>query len=679
MKILLAAINAKYIHSNLAVYSLRACAGEYQEAVEIAEFTINNQKDYILEQIYKKKPDVLCFSCYIWNLDYVESIAREFHKLCPSIPIWVGGPEVSYEVEDFLQTHPEITGVMIGEGEETFRELCSYYVESEKEAQEIEMQHTCERVDMEIGVDAQSMDTESMCVNIDMKDSNMIRWRDRDDRSGKKELQQIRGIAYRESCNVCKGDDVQRNQIAEKSATASGLRIVRTESRGIMDMSEIPFCYNTMEDFSNRIIYYESSRGCPFSCSYCLSSVDKTLRFRDLALVKKELQFFIDQKVPQIKFVDRTFNCNHKHAMEIWRFVKEQDNGVTNFHFEVSADLLNEEELALIADMRPGLIQLEIGVQSTNEVTIQEIHRTMKLERLQEVVRQIQAGGNIHEHLDLIAGLPYEDYLTFRRSFNEVFAWKPNQLQLGFLKVLKGSYMYEHAKEYGILYHDTPPYEVLSTNWLSYDEVLRIKQVEEMLEVYYNSGQFEITMKILEKLFENAFDMFQELGEFYECKGYFGMSHSRIRRCEILLEFLEERMSGQGLTLGRQNFSVIHQLEGDNNKSTSDAIVKLQVWSPETMGLVREALIFDLYYRENCKSRPKWAIDPATFKQMTRTYCANGKLSHIEPFHYVFPDKSERTIAALPERTAETVWVLFHYDRRDPLDHQAEVEYIKEP
>lgn len=288
MKILLTAINAKYIHSNLAVYSLRACAGEYRDQVEIAEFTINNQKDYILEQIYKKKPDVLCFSCYIWNLDYVESVSREFHKLCPEVPIWVGGPEVSYEVEAFLQTHPQITGVMIGEGEKTFREVCAYY-------------------------------------------------------SNGGDLGKISGIAFQE----------------KESAKEEAARVVFTPAREPMDMSSIPFCYDTMEDFSNRIIYYESSRGCPFSCSYCLSSIDKKLRFRNIELVKKELQFFIDQKVPQIKFVDRTFNCNHAHAMAIWKFIKENDNGVTNFHFEISADLINEEELALISDLRPGLIQLE--------------------------------------------------------------------------------------------------------------------------------------------------------------------------------------------------------------------------------------------------------------------------------------------------------------------------------
>ena len=571
MKILLTAINAKYIHSNLAIYSLRACAGEYKSQIELAEFTINNQKDYILEEIYKRKPDILCFSVYIWNLDYVESVAREFKKICPDTPVWVGGPEVSYEVEDFLTSHPEIDGVMIGEGEETFREVCGYY-------------------------------------------------------AGNRELDSIQGIAYRDN---------------------NGIRV--TESRAIMDMSRIPFCYDTMEDFSNRIIYYESSRGCPFSCSYCLSSVDKSLRFRDTELVKKELLFFINQKVPQIKFVDRTFNCNHAHAMEIWHFIKEHDNGVTNFHFEISADLINEEELKLISDMRPGLIQLEIGVQSTNEVTIKEIHRTMKLERLKEVVRAIQSGANVHEHLDLIAGLPYEDYDSFAGSFDEIYELKPNQLQLGFLKVLKGSFMYDHAKEYGIIYHDRPPYEVLSTKWISFDDVLRIKKVEEMLEVYYNSGQFEITMKLMDVLYDSAFDFFQRLGDFYEEKGYLAMSHSRIRRCEILLEFMQAELQAK---------------EGERKPSD---IVKM----------LEEALIFDLYYRENCKSRPGWAVDAATFKKMTHRYCSRGKLSHVEPFHYRFPDKKQRSIDILPVREKEPVWVLFHYDDRDPLDNQAGIEYVE--
>lgn len=575
MKLLLTAINAKYIHSNLAVYSLKASAGEYKENVEIAEFTINNQADYILEEIYKRKPDVLLFSCYIWNLSMIEEVMREFHKLCPNVPIWLGGPEVSFEVETFLQQHSEVTGVMMGEGEETFRELCKIYLDQ---------------------------DVKTGSTNL-----------------GKADLENTRGIGF-----AYVEDETRQIQV--------------NEWRNILDMSTLPFSYNKMEDFSNRIIYYESSRGCPFSCSYCLSSVDKKLRFRNLDLVKEELQFFIDQKVPQIKFVDRTFNCHHEHAMEIWKYIHEHDNGVTNFHFEVSADLLNEEELALMAQMRPGLIQLEIGVQSTNEATIKEIKRTMKLERLKEIVEKVKSFGNIHQHLDLIAGLPYEDYDTFRKSFDEIYELQPNQLQMGFLKVLKGSYMFEHAKEYGILYHDNPPYEVLATKWLSYDDVLKMKRIEEMLEVYYNSGQFEVTMKVLKKHFDSAFDMFQKLGDYYEANGYFGMSHSRIRRCEILMEFLKEEWQQQS--------------EGES-------------W----FHCVQQALVFDLYYRENCKSRPSWAGAYDLLKPYVRHYCKNGKMSHIEMFSYDFLG-GDYTCQDDP------VFALFSYDKRDPLTHQAKVEYV---
>lgn len=575
MKIVLTAINAKYIHSNLAVYSLKASAGVHKECVEIAEFTINNSADYILKEIYTRKPDVLMFSCYIWNLSMIEEVIREFHKLCPNVPIWLGGPEVSFEVEAFLRNHPEVTGVMMGEGEETFRELCDVYVEQKEPETDVRLE--------------------------------------------KKDLENIKGIAF-----AYIEDGERKFQI--------------NEWRSIMDMSTLPFSYDKMADFSNRIIYYESSRGCPFSCSYCLSSVDKKLRFRDLELVKEELQFFIDQKVPQIKFVDRTFNCHHEHAMEIWKYIHEHDNGVTNFHFEVSADLLNEEELCLMSQMRPGLIQLEIGVQSTNEVTIKEIKRTMKLERVKEVVERVKSFGNIHQHLDLIAGLPYEDYDTFRQSFDEIYALQPNQLQMGFLKVLKGSYMFEHTKEYGILYHDNPPYEVLSTNWLSYDEVLKMKRIEEMLEVYYNSGQFEITMKVLGTHFDSAFDMFQKMGDFYEAKGYFGMSHSRMRRCEILMEFLEQEWQ-------------MDEVYG------------------EWYDCVRQALVFDLYYRENCKSRPSWAMAYEQLKPYVRHYCKNGKMSHVEMFSYDFLGGNYMYLD-------EPVFVLFSYDKRDALTHQAYVQYV---
>ena len=518
MKTVLVAINAKYIHSNLAVYSLRAYAKTYREEISIAEYTINQQTNDILMDLYKKKPDMLCFSCYIWNLTYVENVIREIRKLMPEIPIWVGGPEVSYDSEDVLERLPEVTGVMFGEGEETFLELMQHY----------------------------------HCEGNPLKD--------------------IMGVAYR--------DEDKRIRV--------------NAWRPVIDLSTVPFVYEDMEGFKNKIIYYESSRGCPFSCSYCLSSVDKCLRFRDIDLVEKELQFFIDEQVPQVKFVDRTFNCNHKHAMAIWRYLTEHDKGITNFHFEVAADLLNEEELQLIEQMRPGLIQLEIGVQSTNEVTIKEIRRTMKFSEVARIVKRISQNKNVHQHLDLIAGLPYEDLESFKKSIDDVYRLYPEQLQLGFLKVLKGSYMEEQRDNYGLVYQSKPPYEVLYTKWLSYEDVLELKKVEEMVEVYYNSGQFMYTLRQLEKEFDSPYQMYCELGRYYEQHNLHMMSHSRVRRYEILLEFIKEKHT-------------------------------------EQEELYRELLVFDLYLRERVKSRPTFAGDYTVSKEVKRE---QGKMSHVEMFHY---------------------------------------------
>lgn len=548
MKILLAACNAKYIHSNLAVYNLRAYAGEYREHIILKEYTINQQKDEILRDIYLENPDIICFSCYIWNISFVKEIAEDLKKILPESVFWAGGPEVSFDAEDFLKKNPGFFGVMVGEGEETFRELCRFYVEN------------------------------------------------------KGSLEEISGIAF-----------------------YFGEKIRHNGWREIMDLSKVPFAYENMEDFRNKIVYYESSRGCPFSCSYCLSSVDKKLRFRNLDPVKKELQFFIDRKVPQVKFVDRTFNCKHSHAMEIWQYILEHDNGITNFHFEISADLLKEEELSLMEKMRPGLIQLEIGVQSTNPDTIKAIRRTMDFERLSEIVNKIHSFGNIHQHLDLIAGLPYENYDSFRNSFNQVYALKPEQLQLGFLKVLKGSLMKEMEEEYGIVHKEKEPYEVLSTKWLSYGEILKLKTVESMVEVYYNSGQFQNTLNYIESFFEDAFSLYEELGKFYEEKGYHSISHSRMKRYEILLEFLE----------GYQEIS-------------REKVV--------------DAMILDLYLRENLKSRPSFAPSQKSYEKMVWEYRREKKIpktAHIEVF-----------------QNGEVV--LFDYEKRNPLTNNAETKRINE-
>jgi len=544
MKILLAACNAKYIHSNLAVYDLQAYASEYADHIVLKEYTINQLKDDIMRDIYLEHPDVVCVSCYIWNLSFVKELMADLTKILPDVDFWAGGPEVSYDAEKFLTENQEFKGVMVGEGEETFKELAGYYIEKNPQ-----------------------------------------------------NLKNMTGICYRD-----------------------GDQIIHNGWRQIMDLSRIPFIYKDLSDFKNRIIYYESSRGCPFSCSYCLSSIDKKLRFRDTEMVKKELQFFIDNKVPQVKFVDRTFNCKHDHAMAIWKYINEHDNGVTNFHFEISADLLREEELQEMSTMRPGLIQLEIGVQSTNPDTIKAIHRTMDFEKLKGIVDRIHSFGNIHQHLDLIAGLPYEDYDSFRHSFNDVYALKPQQLQLGFLKVLKGSHMMEMCQEYGIVYKTREPYEVLSTKWLDYDHVLKLKTVENMVEVYYNSGQFQNTLEYLEGFFPDAFSIYERLGNFYMEKGYGDISHTRMRRYEILLEFLEN--------------------------------------VPEiSMDQVKDQMIYDLYLRENLKSRPGFARDQKPFERQIWDFRKREKVAknaHVEVF-------------------ADGKVLLFDYADRDPLTNNARV------
>ena len=562
MKVLLTAINAKYIHSNLAVYSLRAYAGKYAQQTEIAEYTINQPMDDILSDIYKKRPDVLCLSCYLWNILYVEQLITEISKVLPGMQIWLGGPEVSYNAVSVMKKYPQVTGVMCGEGEETFLELMEHWMGEGKD------------------------------------------------------LSMIQGIVYRKEENC-----------------------IQNEVRPVMDLSKVPFVYDHIEDFQNKIVYYESSRGCPFSCSYCLSSIDKCLRFRDLELVKKELQFFIDHEVPQVKFVDRTFNCKHSHSMAIWTYLKEHDRGKTNFHFEVAADLLNEEELNLIASLRPGLIQLEIGIQSTNPETITEIRRKMNFEEVKRIVKRIQKTGNVHQHLDLIAGLPYENYERFAQSFRDVYALHPEQLQLGFLKVLKGSYMHEKTRDYELLYQDRPPFEVLSTRWLSYDDVIRLKGVEEMVEVYYNSGQFVNTLRLLEEEFTDTFVLYENLSRYYEENGLHMMNHSRITRYEVLFAFIKEHVEKDV-----ENY--------------------------------RQMLILDLYLRENVKKRPEFAGEINIEKREAAAFYEKEEEEHHYLKGYEWFDKRQlRKMTHLEWINGKLI--LFDYRNRNILTNQASIFLVE--
>ena len=584
MKVLLAAINAKYIHSNLGIYSLKTYGEKMlkewglaeQAEISLAEYTINHQMEQILQDIYKRKPDVIGFSCYIWNISYVKMILADIKKVLPDVKIWAGGPEVSYHGEAFLKEEPAVDLVMMGEGEITFAHFLKALLEGE-------------------------------------------------------DLKQVPGLMVRN---------------ADGTFTNTGFRQV-------MDMSQIPFPYAFMDmkELEHRIIYYESSRGCPFSCAYCLSSIDKKLRFRSLDLVLPELEWFLQAKVPQVKFVDRTFNCKKSHAMAIWQYIRDHDNGVTNFHFEIAADLLDKDELDLLSTMRPGLVQLEIGVQSTNEKTLEAIRRKTDIEEIREITETINSWHNIHQHLDLIAGLPWEDLESFKKSFNDVYEMEPEQLQLGFLKVLKGSYMEELIPTCDLLYSAAPPYEVLCTKWLSYGDVLELKDIEEMTEVHYNSRQFTCTLKELEKEFDTPYEMFSFMAGYYNKNHLFGISHSRIARYEILWKIIQERLE-------------------KNGKCETQAMAE-NVNISEKLELYRDLLMTDLYLRENVKSRPTFARDLSDFKDFVREFFQREEKTPEHLSGYEGYDSRQMAKMAHLEPLRDGTYLLFDYKKRDPLSYNA--------
>lgn len=606
MKLLLTAINAKYIHSNLAVYSLRASAlgfpapfrdskekdarmsagtfdavpagrtagkGAESFSIDLAEFTINHRTEEILRGIYQRSPDVLLFSCYIWNIVYVKELAENCRKIMPQVPIWLGGPEVSWNAEEILRENPAVDGILCGEGEETFRSLAVCYGRRQADAEH---------------------------------------------------LAQIPGLVF--------WNRVKKELCVNVPAA-------------LPDLNSLPFPYSDLTEFENRIIYYESSRGCPFSCAYCLSSIEKGVRFRDPQTVCRELQFFLDRRTPQVKFVDRTFNCRKSHAMTIWNYIVEHDNGITNFHFEIEAELLDEEELELLGRMRPGLVQLEIGVQSANLRTLEAVHRKTDLDRLEDIVARIRRGRNIHQHLDLIAGLPFEDYESFGRSFDRVFAMKPEQLQLGFLKVLKGTPMQRDAGEYGILYRSQPPYEVLSTPWLGFSDLLRLKMIEETVEIYYNSHQFQKTLERLIPRFSSPFRFFEELGRFCEARQGEQKS-SRVRKYELLLEFAAEHF-------------------------------------PEERDSCRELLTIDYYRRERAKARPSFAPDQSPYQDALRSIRKElPRQVHIEALSARDAARLRKGVEEAAEAAGtargedDPVFLVFDYERKDPLTGDAFLTWL---
>lgn len=525
-KFLLVAINSKYIHSNLAVYCLKA-ATAYSDKVCIKEFTINNQFEDILKNIYLEKPDVIGISCYIWNINYVRELLPELNKVLPGVKIWLGGPEVSYNTEEYVGRYENVAGVIKGEGEAVFKELMDCYMEGREN-----------------------------------------------------DIPSIPGIT-----------------------TVSDGRIIDNPCTLVYDMSDSVMPYYAAgykeEDYKNKIIYYESSRGCPFSCSYCLSSVDKHLRFRNTELVLSDLKVFLDNKVALVKFVDRTFNCNREHSRKILRFIRDNDNGITSFHFEIAADILEDEDIRIMNSLRPGLIQLEIGVQSTNQDTIKAIHRVMNLDKLRNNVSAIRKMQNIHMHLDLIAGLPYEDLKSFRKSFNDIYDMKPDNLQLGFLKLLHGSLMREEKDKYGIVARDIPPYEVLYTKYLSYDDILKLKQVEKVLDMYYNSNMFVLSVRYLSGNFDDSFAMYEMLSVYFEKRYSDGSLPSRNGKFELLYDFAGDYLNEHDMTV------------------------------------FGEMLRFDMYLRDNVKSLPECFSFNKDEALRAKKYSGEHKLTkaeHIEIF-----------------------------------------------
>lgn len=497
MKKILVGINAKFIHSCLAVRSLgQYAAEEYGIDCEIAEYTINQSEDLILAEIFRKQPELIGFSCYIWNIELVKRLTVNLKKILPQTLILLGGPEVSFDGEKILQ-ETAADFVLYGEGEEAFSQLC-------------------------------------LALEKDLP------------------LSQVPSLIYKA------GDKIKTNPPAEP-----------------LDLGKLPFVYDDLEVYENRILYYEAQRGCPFNCQYCLSSVDKGVRFQPLEKVKRELSFFLEHRVRQVKFVDRTFNANRSFAMRIWQYLHEHDNGVTNFHFEIAADLLTDEMMDFLRQVRPGLFQFEIGVQSTNEQTLEAIDRKSSFTHICQVVRRLQEGNNIHLHLDLIAGLPHENFESFRSSFNDVYGLHPDQLQLGFLKLLKGSGLRYHQQEYGIVCRDTAPYEVLLTENLPFAEMLRLKGIEELTELYYNSNRFQKSLSYLIELTKSPFDFFEDFRCFYEKNGHHLRPHSKVEQYDVLYEF------GSSL-LGCQR-EKLHWL-----------------------------IKFDLYSHEKAKKLPSWLVEDIT-------------------------------------------------------------------
>ncbi|MCC0703961.1 B12-binding domain-containing radical SAM protein [Clostridioides sp. ES-S-0049-02] len=469
MKILLTTLNSKFIHTNLAIRYLKEFVRNLLE-VDMKEYTINNDLDYILKDIYKNEYDIILFSTYIWNIGDIVKLCDNLKKIRPNTKIALGGPEVSYDSYEAMKKYDFVDYILYGEGELIFRELVLHL-------------------------------------------------------KGKKEIKSVDGLVYRQGCEI----------------------IVNKPMELLQNLDEIPSPYENLnpKEYENRIVYYESSRGCPFNCQYCLSSTIPGLRYFSLDRIKRDLKALIDARVSQIKFIDRTFNANKKVAMEIMDFLMKNDNGYTTYHFEVTAYLIDDKMLEFLADCKEGLFQFEIGVQSTNEKTLDAVGRRDDFKKLSHVVQTVASYRNIHQHLDLIAGLPYEDYESFENSFNDVFNLGIEHLQLGFLKMIKGTGMRKVADEHGFKYKDYAPYEFLYNNYISYEETLKLKDIEDVLERYYNSKNFVLSMRyIIGKFYKQSpFKFFETFAKYFDENGYFDLAQGKNQLYKILLDFYNEKIN----------------------------------------------------------------------------------------------------------------------------------------
>ena len=548
MKILISTLNSKFTHSSLAIMSIKKFSTiyneQYNDHIFLKEFTINHHDEYIVSNIFKENPDIICFSCYIWNIDKTKQIISVLKKILPHVKIILGGPEVSFDYEELIERSIADI-IVIGEGEQTFFELMQYFLED-----------------------------------------------------GNTTLHSIKSIAFLDE-GVC----------------------VSTQKRPALSLDAIPFPY-TSEDLNylkDRIIYYESSRGCPFECAYCLSSIDRGVRFLSLQRTYSDLRFFLDEKMPKVKFIDRTFNCNAERTEKIWRFLIENDNGITCFHFEVCADILTDKLLDCLKYAREGLFQFEIGVQSTNPRTLDEIRRNTNFEKLSDFVVKIRKLNNIHLHLDLIAGLPLEDLESFGRSFDDVYFLNPHKLQLGFLKLLKGSYLHDNADFFGIVCEDKSPYTVLYTKDMSFADICKLREIEKVLDIFYNSKKFYYTLKFVLDNVSSPFQFYLEYSEYLEAKRFFDMPHSSIALYDIFFQYCSESLYDQ-------------------------------------IDIIKELLIFDLYRIDKVTKLPSFIEKRDTLIRQ------QGRSHHVQQFYYNVLNWIENDFKRILKE--ETV-VLFTYNKSE--------------